>query len=102
MGQKKSFPFIGFIILKMTGRAHGFNAKTGFEKYALDPEILIKMCQNLKVWFGRSNSDTFSTISKIKGSQLNQYEKIRYRGLSLGLSGLEGATLFVSNRFLHF
>ena len=24
------------------------------------PKILIKMCQNLKVWFGRSNSDTFS------------------------------------------
>ena len=41
------------------GLAHGVNAKIGFEKYASDPEILVKRCQNLKVWFGESNLDTF-------------------------------------------
>ena len=43
---------------------HGLNAKIGFEKYASDPEIFVKMCKNLKVWFGESNFDTFCAISR--------------------------------------
>ena len=39
MRQKKGFLFIGLIILKMTG-------VSSMQKYALGPEILIKMCQN--------------------------------------------------------
>ena len=37
--------------------------KIAFEKYALDPELLVKMCQNWKVWLGRSKSNTFLLIS---------------------------------------
>ena len=35
----------------------------GFEKHASDPEILVKICQNLKVWSYVSNPDTFLPIS---------------------------------------
>ena len=42
---------------------HGFNAKIGLEKSAPSPEISVKMCQILVVWFGRPIFDTFLLIS---------------------------------------
>ena len=42
--QKKFVPFMGFMVLKTTSKAHSFNAKIGFEKYAMSPEKLNKMC----------------------------------------------------------
>ena len=45
----KQNPFIGFIILKTISWAKGFKAKIGFEKYALDPKILVKICA-LESW----------------------------------------------------
>ena len=44
-------------------QAQGFNAKNGFEKYALSPKILAKMCQILLFWFGRAILKTFLVIS---------------------------------------
>ena len=37
--------------------------KIAFEKYALDPELFVKMSQNWKVWFGESNLDTYCQVS---------------------------------------
>ena len=43
---------MGFMVFK----------STGFEKYALSPEISSKMCQILLVWFGMQILDTFGHI----------------------------------------
>ena len=42
----------------------GFNANIGFEKSAMDPEILAKTSQNMQVWFGDNNFGTFWLISQ--------------------------------------
>ena len=42
---KKIIVFIGFMVLKTICLSSCFNAKIGFEKYALGPEILSNTCQ---------------------------------------------------------
>ena len=62
-GEKKLFRLWGSWYSNRLAWTHDFNAKIGFEKYALIPEISPKMCQFLLVWFGRAILDTFLIIS---------------------------------------
>ena len=48
---------------KQPAGANGFNANIGFEICAPGPEILTKMSQNMKVWFGDLNFGTNCLIS---------------------------------------
>ena len=41
----------------------GSKIQNQYEKYALSPKILVKKSQNIKVWFGYINFDTFWSIS---------------------------------------
>ena len=63
-GKKKFVSFIGFMVLKRPAWAHGFNAKISFEKYALGPEILTKMCPNSGGQTKPSYFETFLSISR--------------------------------------
>ena len=63
-GKKKLFRLLASWYSKWPAWAHRFNSKIGFEKYIPSPEILAKMSQNMKVWFGDLNLVTFWSISQ--------------------------------------
>ena len=62
--KKKKFRLWASWYSKRLAWAHGFNTKIGFEKYEPGSEILAKMSQNLKVWFGDLIFGTFCLISR--------------------------------------
>ena len=58
----KIIPFIGFMVLKITGLRTHFQYKIHFRKYARGPEILAKTLKNMQVWLCNQNFGTLLGI----------------------------------------